>query len=77
MNFLTKEGIPLSIEEARNQILGIWSLIGRFGATSYAEKNQIDDILKRLKSEEISPDDAVKEDNDILINKNGFESHYR
>lgn len=76
MNFSTKEGQPLGIKEAENQINGIWSLIGGFGNIG-GEKDLIDDILRRLKSEEISPKDAVDEANSILVNKNGFLTQYK
>jgi hypothetical protein len=77
MNFLTKEGVPLSIEEAKNQIKGIWSLIGRFGATSNQEREQINEILERLESGKVTPEEAVKEANEVLVEKNGFETMYR
>lgn len=58
------------------KIRQIFQMICQFGAVD-SEKNQIDNIIKDMKSEIISPEDAVIKANQILNDKNGFLTQYR
>lgn len=66
----------LTEAEAENKISFLFQTMCQFGAIS-DEKNQIDNIIRDMKSGAITPEKAVEKATNLLNNKNGFLTQYR
>lgn len=71
-----KDIIPDSKKESEIKIKQIFQMICQFGAVS-GEKDLLDNIIKKMYADEVTPEEAVCEAQKILEDKNGFLTMYR
>jgi ABC-type transporter Mla maintaining outer membrane lipid asymmetry ATPase subunit MlaF len=68
--------IPDPKREGEIKIRQIFQMICQFGAVS-GEKDLLDNIIKKMYADEITPEKAIQEAREILEDKNGFLTMYR